>query len=427
MKYFKAIIILYAGLFLLRTAISAEETPHVNVVTITGAIGPITIRVIGNAIKAAEKDGAQALIIQLDTPGGLSESTWDINREILASNVPVVMYIAPPGSRAGSAGVYITYACHIAAMAPQTNIGSAHPVGIGGQIDSVMGEKVTNDAVAKIKTLANKRGRNIEWAEKAVRESASITEYEALEMNVINYVAKDIDELLEKIDGDTVEVVSGKVVLNTKGAKVNTKDIGFANKILNVISNPNIAYILLTLGMMGLYFEFSNPGAIFPGVIGGICLIMAFFAMQTLPINYAGLALMILAVILFILELKVVSHGLLAIGGTISLLLGSLMLIDSDVPYLRVSLSVIIPTVIVTVAFFLFAIYFALKAQKRKVVTGEAGIVGERGEVKDMKNGKGMVYVHGEYWKAEAAEDYPPGTPVKVVKVDGMILKVEKI
>ncbi len=427
MSYFKAIIILYAGLFLAQTAVSAEETPHVNMVTVTGAIGPITIRVIGHAIEAAEKDGAQALLIQLDTPGGLSESTWDINREILASNVPVVMYIAPPGSRAGSAGVYITYACHIAAMAPQTNIGSAHPVGIGGQVDSIMGEKITNDAVAKIKTLANKRGRNIEWAEKAVRESASITEYEALEMNVINYIAKDIDELLEKIDGDTVEVVSGKVVLNTKGAKVNTKDIGFANKILNVISNPNIAYILLTLGMMGLYFEFSNPGAIFPGVIGGICLIMAFFAMQTLPINYAGLALMILAVILFILELKVVSHGLLAIGGTISLLLGSLMLIDSDVPYLRVSLSVIIPTVIVTVAFFLFAIYFALKAQKRKVVTGESGIVGERGEVKEMKNGKGMVFVMGEYWKAEAAEDYPPGTPVKVVKVDGLILRVEKI
>lgn len=426
MRYFKAIIILFTGLLMAGAAI-AYDVPHVNLVTITGAIGPITIRVVDNAIKTAEKDGAQALIIQLDTPGGLSESTWDINREILASNVPVVMYIAPPGSRAGSAGVYITYACHIAAMAPQTNIGSAHPVGVGGQIDSIMGEKITNDAVAKIKTLANKRNRNIEWAEKAVRESASITEYEALEMNVINYIAKDIDELLEKIDGDTIEVVSGKVVLNTKGAIIEKKDIGFSNKILNVISNPNIAYILLTLGMMGLYFEFSNPGAIFPGVIGGICLIMAFFAMQTLPINYAGLALMILAVILFILELKIVSHGLLAIGGTISLLLGSLMLIDSDVPYLRVSLSVIIPTVIVTVAFFLFAIYFALKAQKRKVVTGEPGIVGKRGEVKDMKNGRGMVYVLGEYWKAEAPEDYPPGTPVKVIKVDGMMLKVEKI
>jgi membrane-bound serine protease (ClpP class) len=427
MKYFKAIIGLYACLGLFGIAAMADETPHVNLITINGAIGPVTIRVIGNAIEAAEKDSAQALIIQLDTPGGLSESTWDINREILASNVPVVMYIAPPGSRAGSAGVYITYACHLAVMAPQTNIGSAHPVGVGGQIDSIMGEKITNDAVAKIKTLANKRGRNIEWAEKAVRESASITEYEALEMNVINYIAKDIDELLDKIDGDTVDLVSGKVVLNTKGAKVNSKDIGLSNKILNVISNPNIAYILLTLGMMGLYFEFSNPGAIFPGVIGGICLIMAFFAMQTLPINYAGLALMILAVILFILELKIVSHGLLAIGGTISLLLGSLMLIDSDVPYMRVSLSVIIPTVLVTVGFFLFAIYFALKAQKRKVVTGEAGIIGEIGEIKEMKDGKGIVFVHGENWKAEAAEDLSPGTAVRIVKVYSMTLKVEKV
>jgi membrane-bound serine protease (ClpP class) len=426
MKYFKAIIVLYAGLSLLGIAAFADETPHVNLVTINGAIGPVTIRVLTHAIAAAENDGAQALIIQLDTPGGLSESTWDINRAILASNVPVVMYIAPPGSRAGSAGVYITYACHIAAMAPQTNIGSAHPVGVGGQIDSIMGQKVTNDAVAKIKTLANKRARNIEWAEKAVRESASITEYEALQMNVVNYIANNIEDLLDKIDGDTVEVVSGKVVLHTKGVKVNNIEIGISNKILNVISNPNIAYILLTLGMMGLYFEFSNPGAIFPGVIGGICLIMAFFAMQTLPINYAGLALMILAVILFILELKVTSHGVLAIGGTISLLLGSLMLIDSDLPYMRVSLAVIIPTVIVTAAFFLFAIYFALKAQKRRVVTGEAGIIGEIGEIKEMKDGKGIVFVHGENWKAEANEDLPSGTAVRVVQVDSMTLKVEK-
>ena len=425
MKYLRLIAIV--GLFIFSHSALAGQTNHVNVVPIAGAIGPVTIRVLTNAIAEAEKDGAQALIIELDTPGGLSESTWDINRAILASNVPVVMYIAPPGSRAGSAGVYITYACHIAAMAPQTNIGSAHPVGMGGQIDSVLSQKVTNDAVAKIKTLANKRGRNIEWAEKAVRESASITEYEALQMNVINYVADSLADLLDKIDGDTVDLVSGKVVLDTKEAEVKKIEIGFADKILNVISNPNIAYILLTLGMMGLYFEFSNPGAIVPGVVGGICLILSFFALQTLPINYAGLALMILAVIMFLLELKVTSHGILAIGGTISLLLGSLMLIDSDVPYLRVSLAVIIPTVIVTVAFFLFAIYFALRAQKRKVVTGEAGIVGETGEIREMKDGRGKVFVHGGYWTATAAEDLPSGTRVKVVAVEGMILKVEKI
>jgi membrane-bound serine protease (ClpP class) len=260
-----------------------------------------------------------------------------------------------------------------------------------------------------------------------VRESASITEYEALDMNVINYIAKDMNELLDKIDGDTVDVVSGKFVLHTKGAEVKDIKTSFSDKLLGVISNPNIAYILLTLGMMGLYFEFSNPGAIVPGIVGGICLIMAFFAMQTLPINYAGLALMILAVILFILELKITSHGVLAIGGTVSLFLGSLMLIDSDVPYMRVSLAVIIPTVIITAAFFLFAIYFALEAQKRRVVTGEAGIIGEIGEVKEMADGHGIVFVHGEFWKAEAAGDLPVGTKVKIVAVDGMKLKVEKI
>jgi len=337
------------------------------------------------------------------------------------------VYIAPPGSRAGSAGVYITYACHIAAMAPQTNIGSAHPIGGGGQVDSLMIEKITNDAVAKIKTLAKKRGRNIDWAEKAVRESASITEYEALEMNVIDYVANNIEDLLEKIDGDTVEVVSGEVVLRTKGAVTKEIDIGFANKILNVLSNPNIAYILLMIGMMGIYFELSNPGNIFPGVAGAICLILAFFAFQTLPINYAGLALMILSAILFLLEIKVVSHGILAIGGTISLLLGSLMLIDSDVPYLQISLSVIIPAVLATVAFFTFAIYFALKAQRRKVTTGEAGLVGETAEVKQMKNGRGVVFIHGEYWQALGTEDFPDGTKVKIIGVEGMVLKVDKL
>jgi membrane-bound serine protease (ClpP class) len=427
MSYLQKILVTFVGIGIFNIAVLADEKPHVDVITITGAIGPVTIRVLSGSIAKAEKDSAQALIIQLDTPGGLSESTWDINRAILASNVPVVMYIAPPGSRAGSAGVYITYACHIAAMAPQTNIGSAHPVGVTGQIDSIMSEKITNDAVAKIKTLANKRGRNIEWAEKAVRESASITEYEALQMNVINCIANNLEDLLDKIDGDTVDVVSGKFVLHTKGATIKDLKMGITNKILNVISNPNIAYILLTLGMMGLYFEFSNPGAIAPGVFGGICLLLAFFALQTLPINYAGLALMILAVILFLLELKITSHGILAVGGTISLFLGSLMLINSDVPYLRVSLAVIIPTVIATVAFFLFAIYFALKAQKRKVVTGNAGLVGEIGEIREMSSGHGLVFIHGEYWKAEAPEDYPAGTKVKIVRVDGMIVKVEKI
>jgi len=233
--------------------------------------------------------------------------------------------------------------------------------------------------------------------------------------------------LLTKIDGDSVEVVSGDVILDTKDAKVNEIDIGFANRILEVISNPNMAYILLVIGMMGLYFEFSNPGAIVPGVVGGICLILAFFAFQTLPINYAGLALMILAVILFLLEIKVTSHGVLAIGGTVSLLLGSLMLIDSDLPYLQISLSVIIPVVIFTAAFFMFAIFFALKAHKRKIATGEAGLIGETATVTEMDNGQGTVFVHGEYWQALSTDDFPKGTKVKIIGVEGMFVKVDKL
>jgi len=413
------------------TTMQAEEQltepSRVDLLTIASAIGPVTLRVIEKALTEAAKHNSEALIIELDTPGGLTESTWEINRLILSSVVPVVMYIAPRGARAGSAGVYITYACHIAAMAPQTNIGSAHPVGMGAEVDSILNEKITNDAVAKIKTLATKRGRNVEWAEKAVRQSDSITEYEALEMNVINYIADDLEDLLAKIDGDTVEVISGEIVLNTKDADVEEIDIGIANEILEVISNPNIAYILLTIGMMGIYFEFSNPGAIIPGVVGGICLILAFFAMQTLPINYAGLALMFLAIILFILELKVTSHGGLAIGGIISLFLGSLMLIDSEVPYMKISLSVIIPVVIATAGFFIFAIYFALKAQNRKVTTGDAGLVGEIATIKEMINGKGTVFVHGEYWQALGTEDFPVGSRVKVISVEGMFVKVDKI
>jgi len=412
---------------IIQREVQSTEPSRVDLLVIASPIGPVTLRVIEKALTEATKHKSEALIIQLDTPGGLTESTWEINRLILSSYVPVVMYIAPRGSRAGSAGVYITYACHIATMAPQTNIGSAHPVGMGAEVDSILNEKITNDAVAKIKTLATKRGRNIEWAEKAVRESDSITEYEALEMNVIEYIANDLEDLLAKIDGDTVEVISGEVVLNTKDADVEEIDIGIANEILEVISNPNIAYILLTIGMMGVYFEFSNPGAIIPGVVGGICLILAFFAMQTLPINYAGLALMFLAIILFILELKVTSHGGLAIGGVISLFLGSLMLIDSEVPYMKISLSVIIPVVIATAGFFIFAIYFALKAQNRKVTTGDAGLVGEIATVKEMVNGKGTVFVHGEYWQALGTEDFPVGSRVKVISVEGIFVKVDKI
>jgi len=382
--------------------------------------------VITGAIEEAETDGAEALIIELNTPGGLDESMREIIKRILASGVPVIIYVSPAGSRAASAGVFMTISAHIAAMAPGTNIGAAHPVNIGGEMDSVMSEKIANDAAAYIKSLANKRGRNAEWAQEAVYKSVSITEYEALEKNVIDIVATDIRDLLDKCEGRAVELPDTSVILATKGAELKRIEISFANRILEVISNPNIAYILMTIGMMGLYFEFANPGAIIPGVVGAICLLLAFFAFSTLPINYAGLLLIILGVILFVAELKIVSHGVLTIGAIVSLFFGSIMLIETDVPYMDISLSVIIPMVAVTAAFFIFAIWLALRAQGRKVTTGVEGMVGEVGTASTDISESGTVYIHGEYWNAQSDDPIPKGEKIKVVAVDGLILKVEK-
>jgi membrane-bound serine protease (ClpP class) len=349
---------------------------------------------------------------------------------ILASGVPVVIYIAPPGSRAASAGVYIAYAAHIAAMAPQTNIGSAHPVLMGGaEMDSTMSEKITNDAVAKIKTVGKKRGRNLEWAEDAVRKSVSATEFEALELNAVDFVASDLDDLLYQMHGATVEVITGEVVLNTEDADKVPLNVGFANQVLEILSDPNVAYILMTIGMLGLYFEFSNPGAILPGVIGGIALILALFSFQALPINFAGVLLILLALTLFLLEVKIASHGILGGGGVISLFLGSLMLVnDTEWPYKNISLSVIIPVVIVFTLFFFLAAWLSLRAHKKKVETGQAGIVGETGVAKSAIGPEGgSVFIHGEYWKAFSESQIELNSKIRVVEIKGMELKVEKL
>ena len=405
------------------------ESPIVTVMRINSAIGPITVREIKNGIERSVNMGAEAFVIELNTPGGNMESTWDIIQVILASNVPIIIYVYPHGGRAASAGVYISYAAHIAAMAPQTNIGSAHPVSMGAPMDSTMLEKVTNDAVAKIKTLGQKRGRNIEWAEEAVRQSVSATEFEALEMNVIDYVADDLDDLLEQIDGETVDMITGEYVLNTEDAEKIPLNIGFANQVLEILSDPNVAYILMTIGMLGLYFEFSNPGAILPGVIGGIAIILALFSFQALPINFAGVLLILLALVLFLLEVKITSHGILGGGGVISLFLGSLMLVnDTEWPYKSISLSVIIPVVIVFTLFFFLAAWLSIRAHKKKVETGQAGIVGEIGLAKSAVGPEGgSVFIHGEYWKAVSEVQIEPNTKIKVVDVKGMELKVERL
>jgi membrane-bound serine protease (ClpP class) len=406
-----------------------SQKSKVVVITAETAIHPACQDYIKSGIEKAIEENAECLIIRLNTPGGLLKSTRAIVTDILESEIPIIVYVAPSGSQAASAGVFITMAGHIAAMAPGTNIGAAHPVSLQGVQDSVMMEKATNDAAAFIRTISEKRNRNIQWGEDAVRKSLSITETEALDSNVIDYIAENVEELLQKIDGHKVEVVSGEKTLNTKDAEVINLEMTFAQEILSILSDPNLAYILLMFGIYGLFFELYNPGAIFPGVIGGICLIFAFYSMHTLPVNYAGLALIIFAIILFVLEIKVVSHGILSIGGIVSLLLGSMMLIEEEsvLEAMEISMELIILIVVLTAAFFLFAISLGIKAQKRKPATGQEGIVGEVGVAISNLNPAGEVKVHGEIWNAESSEGkIKKGETVAVEAVSNLKLKVKK-
>jgi membrane-bound serine protease (ClpP class) len=396
-------------------------------ITIDGTINPATAAFIHRGIEKAKKESAQCLIIHLNTPGGLLKSTRVIVGDILESPVPVAVYVSPGGAHAGSAGVFITLSAHIAAMAPATNIGAAHPVGMGG-MDTTMNAKATNDAVAFIRTIAEKRNRNIQWAEEAVKKSVSITAHVALEQKVIDLIANNTNDLLEKIDGRTVEINSGTATLHTRGAQIETMEMGFVEKLLNILSDPNIAYILMMLGFYGILFELYNPGAIFPGIIGVISLILAFYSLHTLPVNYAGVALIIFAVILFLLEIKIVSHGILAIGGVISLLMGSLMLIrpDSSLELIKISRSVIISFTIVTALFFLFIVGAGLKAQRAKPVTGIEGATGEIGEVLETLDPVGSVLVHGEIWQAESvAGKIDKGKKIRVTGMKNFKLFVE--
>lgn len=385
----------------------------------------MTAKYIDEAIRLAEDNQAECLIIQMDTPGGLMEATWKIDKSILASLVPVIVYISPSGGRAASAGVYISYACHLIAMAPSTHLGSAHPVAMGGQDSSkTMMEKITNDAVAHIKGLAEKRGRNAEWAERAVRESVSITETEAVEKKVADIIAKDLGDLLDRLDGRTVKLDSGaERTLHTKDARVRHSAMDWRYRILDKISDPNIAYILMMLGIYGLFFELSNPGAILPGVIGGIFLILAFFALQVLSVNASGVLLILLALLFFFLEVKVNSHGLIALGGIVSMVLGSLMLFKT--PVFRVSLSLILFAALLTAAFFLLALGAAYRTHRLKPVTGRRGMIGETGEALRTLDPEGPVAVHGEIWRAVSTRKVRKGETVEVTDVDGLTLKVK--
>jgi membrane-bound serine protease (ClpP class) len=404
------------------------ERPHVNVARVNSIINPVISKFITESIDRSLKEKAECLIIQLDTPGGLDLSMRDIVKAILNSDIPIIVYVAPSGARAASAGVMITLASNISVMAPGTNIGAAHPVALGGKkIDEEMEKKIVNDAVAYIKSIAIKRNKNAKWAEEAVRKSVSITEKEALKLKVIDLIAPDIKTLLEQIDQREVKTSKGTLTLHTKGLQPVFIDMGTRYNILNALSNPNIAYILMMLGLLGLYFEMANPGVIFPGVIGGICLILSFFAFQTLPINYAGILLILLAIILFIAEVKVTSFGILTIGGIISMFLGSLMLFESPLPYLRVSWSVLIPVVLATSALFILSAALVFKAYLSKPLTGMEGLVGETGMAKTEISNSGKVFIHGEYWDAYSNNIIPEGERVSVVGIEKLMLNVEKL
>lgn len=400
-------------------------------ITIDGSINPATAGYIHRAIQHAEKQKATSLLIHLNTPGGLLKSTRVIVGDILQSPIPVIVYVSPGGAHAGSAGVFITMAAHIAAMAPGTNIGAAHPVNSGGgSMDTIMSEKVTNDAVAFIRSIANKRGRNANWAAEAVRKSVSLSENEALENNVIDLISNNEQELLTAIDGKNVTVTTGTTALRTKNANVELMEMGWGEKLLNVLSDPNVAYILFLLGIYGLLFELYSPGAIFPGVLGGISIILALYAMHTLPVNYAGLALIVFAIVLFVLEIKIVSHGILALGGIVSLLLGSMMLIRSEqeFAFARISWVVIISAVAVTTLFFLFIVGMGIQAQRAKPITGLEGMIGETGHAISELNPLGTVRMHGEIWRAQSpAGIIPEGKKVKVKAIEGLTLIVEPV
>jgi membrane-bound serine protease (ClpP class) len=406
----------------------AQEKAPVYVIEVDGIINPVSAKFIIESIDQATGKGAQCLIVQLDTPGGLMESMRIIVKKILTANIPIIVYVGPQGARAASAGVFITMSAHIAVMAPSTHIGAAHPVSLGeGKESKTMGEKIVNDTVSYIKTIAKTRGRNVDWGEKAVRKSVSITEEEAVKLNVVDFISPDIQDLLSKIDGKVVKFDGVTRTLLTKGIQPRSLKMSWRYRFLDIISNPSIAYILLMLGIYGIFFELSNPGAILPGVVGGIFLILAFYALQMLPINFAGLALILFAIILFIAEIKVVSHGLLAVAGVISLLLGSLMLIDTPTDYMRISMSVIIPAVLVSAAFFIFAVTKAISARMAKPTTGKEGIIGEIGTVVVSLVPEGKVSIHGEFWNAMADQPVEKGEKVQVLAVTNFILKVKKI
>ena len=401
-------------------------------ITVAAPIHPITSEYIVQAIKAADAEEARLVLLILDTPGGLDTSMREIISAIVNARTPVATYVSPSGARAASAGFFIGVACDVFAMAPGTSTGAAHPVSIsvaGQATDKTTEDKVTNDAASYIKTLAERRGRNLRMAEDAVRQSLSYTEQEALRGGVINLIAATESELLAKLDGFSLRRFDGRTeILALGGQPLVDRQMTFRQKFLLTISNPNLAYLLLMLGLLGLYFEFANPGAILPGVLGGISLLLAIFSFQILPINYVGLLLILLALALFAVEIKVHSYGLLSLGGITAMVIGSLMLVKSPIPELRPGLRFIIPIALGVSLIIVFLVALVIRAQARRAMTGREGMVGEVGRALEDFAGAGKVFVHGEIWEAETDVPVRRGEAVRVVKVmERLKLRVTKV
>jgi len=411
-----------------------SQHAHINRIVIDASINPAVGDFIHENIDQSAQEGALALIIQLDTPGGLLNSTKSIVKDMLGAPLPVLLYVSPSGAGAGSAGVFITLAGHIAAMAPGTTIGAAHPVASGGQnIEGDMREKIENFTVSFIESIAQRRGRNVEWAEKAVRESVSITEVEALEKNVVDFVATDVHDLLAQAGGRAVEVGSEKITLDFSAAQLGegrfnivTVEMRLKHKVLNILADPNIAYLLMMAGMLGLYLEFSNPGLLLPGLAGGICLILALTAFQVLPINYTGLVLIGLGMALLIAEMFLPSFGILGVSGIAAFVLGSLFLFDTPDAELAVDRGIIFAASLAVGTFMFIVGSLAVRAWRRPVASGMEGLQGEIGEVRTPLTPQGKVWVHGEYWTAQSDEEIEVGQKVQIVEIDHMILRVRR-
>lgn len=411
--------------FCLIFSLCPAHATEIVVASYEGVINPVAAEYLHDALTFVQSSGAQALILKLDTPGGLDTSMRLMIKDITASTTPVIVFVAPSGGRAASAGVFLTMAAHVAAMAPGTNIGAAHPVAMGGgEMDSTMKEKVENDAVAYIKSIADQRGRNVSWAEEAVRKSVSVTEQEALKLKIIDIVAENMPALLKQLNGRKVSLPNGLITLSTDAATLHEFPMGTRLELLKTLSDPNIAYLLMSIGTIGIMAELYSPGAILPGIIGAISLILAFYSLQSLPVNYAGALLVILGVIFLLLEISITSYGLLALGGLAAMTLGGLLLIKSDAPYLQVSLSFLLPTVLTLGGLIGFVAWMAIKSGRGKPVTGTEGMIGSIGIAKTDLNPHGQIMLQGEIWDAISQRPMRQGETAEVVSIEGLTLTV---